>query len=148
MLLLSFVKNRVGGGLGMAGDLSKMFRALENSSLCAKMGVEAGGGFLLDHAMKKIALALLIAVAAGCAPAPVIPVPDAAMAAKSGDKLPILQKGYGVYMAQCSRCHEPMMPSKVSEDDWHIVTPGMAWNAGISEADEAAVLKYILAAKQ
>lgn len=113
------------------------------------MGVEAGGGFPLHRGMKKPALALLIAaVVAGCAPAPVIPVPDAAMAAKSGGDLASLQKGYGVYMAQCSRCHEPMMPSKVSENDWHIVTPGMAWNAGISKADEAAVLKYILAAKQ
>ena len=132
----------------MAGDLSKMFRAPENSSVCAKMRVEGIGGFPLHQGMKKPILALLIAAVAGCAPALVIPVPDAAMAAKSGDKLPILQKGYGVYMAQCSRCHEPMMPSKVSQEDWHIVTPGMAWNAGISEADEAAVLKYILAAKQ
>lgn len=132
----------------MAGVLSKRFRAPENSSFCAKMGVDGGGGFPLDRAMKKPALALLIAVIAGCAPAPVIPVPDAAMAAKSGDELLTLQKGYGVYMAQCSRCHEPMMPSEISSDDWHIVTPGMAWNAGISEADEAAVLKYILAAKQ
>lgn len=98
--------------------------------------------------MKKVTLALLIVVLAGCAPTPVIPVPDAAMATKSGEKLPALQKGYGVYMSQCSRCHEPMMPSKVSENDWHILTPGMAWNAGISESDEAAVLKYILAAKQ
>ena len=98
--------------------------------------------------MKKPALALFIAAAAGCAPAPVIPVPDAAMASKSGEQLATLQKGYGVYMAQCSRCHEPMMPSKVSDEDWHVVTPGMAWNAGISEADEAAVLKYILAAKK
>ena len=132
----------------MAGDLSKTFRALENSFLYTKLGVEAGGRFSLHRAMKSPALALLIAIVAGCAPVPVIPVPDAAMAAKSGERLPVLQKGYGVYMAQCSRCHEPMVPSKVSEDDWHIVTPGMAWNAGISEADEAAVLKYILAAKK
>ena len=132
----------------MAGDLSKTFRTPKNSCPHAKIGVEAGGRFPLHRGMKKPALALLIAIVAGCAPAPVIPVPDAAMAAKSGDKLPELQKGYGVYMAQCSRCHEPMMPSQVSEDDWHIVTPGMAWNAGISEEDEAAVLKYILAAKK
>jgi hypothetical protein len=131
----------------MAGDLSKRFRDPENSFLCAKMGVEAGGGFPLHRSMKKPALALLIVILAGCAPAPVIPVPDAAMAAKSGEKLLTLQKGYGVYMAQCSRCHEPMMPSDVSSDDWHIVTPGMAWNASISEADEEAVLKYILAAR-
>jgi hypothetical protein len=112
------------------------------------MGIDGGGDFSLHRAMKKPVLALLIAVVAGCAPAPVIPVPDAAMAAKSGHELLTLQKGYGVYMAQCSRCHEPMMPSEISNADWHIVTPGMAWNAGISEADEAAVLKYILAAKQ
>ena len=112
------------------------------------MGVERGGRFPLHRGMKKPVLALLIAVVAGCAPTPVIPVPDAAMAAKSGDELQTLQKGYGVYMAHCTRCHEPMMPSKVSETDWHIVTPGMAWNPGISEADEADVLKYILAAKR
>jgi hypothetical protein len=40
-----------------------------------------------------------------------------------------------------------MMPSEVSSADWHIVVPGMAWNAGISKADENAVLKYIMAAK-
>jgi len=111
------------------------------------MGVEGASRFPLDLDMKKIALATLIAAVGGCATAPVIPVPDAAMAAKSDTDLAMLQKGYGVYMAHCSRCHEPMMPSDVSSDDWHIVTPGMAWNAGISEADEAAVLKYILAAR-
>ena len=132
----------------MAGDLSKMFGNGENSRLHGKMGVEGVTCFPLDQGMKKPALALLVAVVAGCTPAPVIPVPDAAMAGKSGDDLAVLQKGYGVYMAQCSRCHEPMMPSKVSDEDWHVVTPGMAWNAGISEADEAAVLRYILAAKK
>ena len=69
------------------------------------------------------------------------------MAAKSGESLAVLQKGHAVYMSQCTRCHEPMMPSQVSKADWHIVTPGMAWNAGISEADEKALLKYILAAR-
>ena len=101
--------------------------------------------------MKKphAALALLAVFAlAACAAQKGVPVPTAAMAAKSGSDLAVLQKGYGVYMAQCTRCHEPMMPSEVSKDDWHIVTPGMAWNAGISEAEEDAVLKYILAARQ
>lgn len=131
----------------MAGDLSKMFRAPENSSPRAKMGIDGDGLFPLDRPMKKPALALLIALVAGCAPSPVVPVPDAAMAAKSGNELLTLQRGYGIYMAQCTRCHEAMMPADVSEDDWHVVTPGMAWNAGISEADEQAVLKYILAAR-
>lgn len=96
---------------------------------------------------KALLLAVVILGAYGCATKREIPVPDTAMATKSGEELLSLQVGYGVYMAQCSRCHEPMMPSEISGEDWHIVTPGMAWNAGISEADEAAVLKYILAAR-
>lgn len=119
-----------------------------NQRTPAKMVIEGSCLSLLERGMRKplAALAAVFALA-GCAPGPKIPVPTAAMAAKSGEDPAVLQKGYGVYMAQCSRCHEPMMPSKVSAADWHIVTPGMAWNAGISEADEAAVLKYILAAK-
>jgi cytochrome c5 len=89
----------------------------------------------------------LVFVLSACAPEPQVPVPTEVMAVKSGEDLAVLQKGYGVYMAQCTRCHEPMMPSDVSMADWHVVVPGMAWNAGISEGDEAAVLKYILAAK-
>jgi len=94
-----------------------------------------------------VTAALIIAISACVQQKQVVPVPTAAMAAKSGQDLAVLQEGYGVYMAQCSRCHEPMMPSEVSAADWHVVTPGMAWNAGISETDEVAVLKYILAAK-
>jgi len=112
------------------------------------MVIEGGSAFGLDWRMRKpLAVAVAALALAGCAPSPKVPVPTAAMATKSGEDLAVLQKGYGVYMAQCTRCHEPMMPAAVSTEDWHIVTPGMAWNAGISEADEAAVLKYILAAK-
>ncbi|QTN32725.1 cytochrome c [Akkermansiaceae bacterium] len=93
-----------------------------------------------------VALGMIFSLAA-CAPQERVPVPTAAMATRSGQELAALQKGYGVYMSQCARCHEPLMPSDVSSEDWHIVTPGMAWNAGISEADEQAVLKYILAAR-
>jgi hypothetical protein len=130
------------------GGFVKKVPLQEKSFGCTKMGIAERGRFRLYCGMKKPALALLIAAAAGCTPTLVIPVPDAAMAAKSGEKLPMLQKGYGIYMGQCSRCHQPMMPSEVSAEDWHIVTPGMAWNAGISEADEAAVLRYIMAAKR
>jgi len=69
------------------------------------------------------------------------------MAANSGTKLETLRRGHLVYHTECSRCHVPMKPKEVSGQDWHIVVPGMAWNAGISEADEEAVLKYIMAAR-
>ncbi len=97
--------------------------------------------------MKRVILGLAFCVVVGCGVKSQIPVPDPAMADKSGQNLATLQRGHAVYISQCSRCHEPMMPSKVSGEDWHVVVPGMAWNAGISEADEDAVLKYILAAR-
>jgi orotidine-5'-phosphate decarboxylase len=69
------------------------------------------------------------------------------MARASGVELVKLTRGHEVYMSDCTRCHEAKMPSEVSGEDWHIVVPGMAWNASISEVDEEAVLAYILAAK-
>lgn len=98
--------------------------------------------------MKWILTILAVCVVAGCVAKTQIPVPDTAMAKGSGQSLQTLQRGHAVYVSQCGRCHEPMMPSKVSDEDWHIVVPGMAWNAGISKSDEAAVLKYIHAARQ
>ena len=107
--------------------------------------------------MKKAHEIFLAAVAfvviAACAP--VItdggygPVPDAEMARLSGRDLGQLQRGYIIYQKQCQQCHpEPLLPHEVSEGDWHIVVPGMAWNAGIGKEDEEAVLQYLLAARE
>lgn len=96
--------------------------------------------------MKWVLIVVAVSLGVGCVSKKQIPVPDAAMVARSGQSLEILQQGHAIYMIQCGRCHEPMMPSEVSSADWHLVVPGMAWNAGISKADEDAVLKYIMAA--
>lgn len=90
----------------------------------------------------------LCAVLASCAGPKQAPPPSAEMAARSGRSLTSLQRGHAVYLAQCTRCHEAKLPETISREDWHIVVPGMAWNAGISKADEKAVLAYLLAAKQ
>lgn len=77
------------------------------------------------------------------------PVPDVEMARLSGRNLHQLEQGYLIYQKQCQQCHpEPLLPHEVSEGDWHIVVPGMAWNAGIDHEDEEAVLQYLLAARQ
>lgn len=77
------------------------------------------------------------------------PMPDAQMAKRSGSKLEQLQEGYVVYQKQCRQCHPyPMLPHEVSAGDWHVVVPGMAWNAGIDKAEEEAVLEYLLAARK
>ena len=105
--------------------------------------------------MKKVhslcLLGSIAAIIAACAPAITDgghgPFPDQAMANASGRKLSQLEQGYVIYNKQCSQCHEPMLPHEVSEGDWHIVVPGMAWNAGIDRDDEEAVLQYLLAAR-
>lgn len=90
----------------------------------------------------------VVLLVAGCAGGPVLPPePTAAMAATSGTEIARLEKGHEVFLANCLRCHEAMMPADLSREDWHVVVPGMSWNAGISEADEEALSAYILAAR-
>lgn len=98
--------------------------------------------------MKGLLMLGVAGVLVGCAAKPGLPPePGVGMAASSGTDLAILEKGHQVYLANCMRCHEPMMPKEVSQADWHLVVPGMSWNAGISEADEEALTAYILAAR-
>ena len=95
--------------------------------------------------MNKALVLLPCLLLAACA-TKTAPIPDAAMATKSGVKYETLQRGHSIYLAHCSRCHETIRPADVSQDDWHVVVPGMSWNAGISEADETVLTAYILAA--
>ena len=96
--------------------------------------------------MKRTLLGLGLLALAGCAGTKTAPLPDAAMATRSGEKVATLQRGHAVYLAHCGRCHQPILPKDVSKEDWHVVAPGMAWNAGISAADEKALTAYLLAA--
>jgi cytochrome c5 len=98
--------------------------------------------------MKYTMLGLIGAVLVGCKTQSALPpLPDAAMAKVSGTSVETLQRGRAVYVSDCARCHEAMMPDDISTDDWHVVLPGMAWNSGISAADEEAVEAYIAAVK-
>jgi hypothetical protein len=45
MVVFSFVKNRVGGGLGMAADLSKRFRVPEIAVPIPKWGLKRAAFF-------------------------------------------------------------------------------------------------------
>lgn len=94
------------------------------------------------------ALTVLIAGMPGCATVSNAPaVPTSAMAERSGISLETLRKGHGVYLTQCGGCHELIAPDRVKTSDWRLLVPGMCWNAGLTRADEALVLKYVLAAK-
>ncbi len=96
---------------------------------------------------KSLYLAFVAMFVAGCADTKLIPAPTVEMSRKSGQDLVTLNRGHMVYTTACARCHEPMMPSEISGEDWHVVVPGMSWNAGISSEDEEAVMKYIMAAR-
>ena len=73
--------------------------------------------------------------------------PTPAMSATSGVSLTKLENGRTVFLANCGRCHEHQFPDTVSRADWHVVVPGMSWNAGVSKGDQQALLAYLLAAK-
>jgi cytochrome c5 len=97
--------------------------------------------------MKKTLPALVFALLPACAPS-TPPVPDAAMSTRAKVKIETLRQGHTVYLSHCGRCHEYILPRDVSRADWHVVVPGMSWNAGISAPDESALTAYILAAKK
>ncbi len=76
------------------------------------------------------------------------PVPTSAMAASMGCSLRTLERGRGVFRTQCGKCHELVAPEHVKISDWRLVVPGMCWNAGVTHADEALILKYVLAVRK
>ena len=69
------------------------------------------------------------------------------MSRVSGVPVDRLQRGHGVYLIQCGQCHELVKPESLKVADWRLVMPGMCWNAGLTRADEALLLEYVLAAK-
>lgn len=77
-----------------------------------------------------------------------VPNPSPEMAAVSGTSLESLQRGHVIYMLKCGECHEYMIPEDLFEDEWEDAMPKMIRHAGLGEADEKAVLKYVLAVKK
>ena len=74
-------------------------------------------------------------------------VPSEALAEKSRTPLKELHIGFGVWMRECGMCHEHVFPDDISTPSWHATAPRMAWNANITDKEQAALLKYMLAAK-
>lgn len=98
---------------------------------------------------KSTPLFLVTCVAISCAPQwdEIAPPVTPSMAANSKADEGTLQVGRATYIAHCGRCHEHQLPDSVSDADWHVVVPGMAWNASLTTQEEKAVREYILAAK-
>jgi hypothetical protein len=76
-----------------------------------------------------------------------VTIPNKNLAQRSGNSLKDLHIGFGVYLRSCGECHTHALPDELSTKDWHVVTPRMAWNANITDAEQDALLKYLLAAR-
>lgn len=70
------------------------------------------------------------------------------MAAKSGTPVSRLQRGHEVYMLKCGECHAYMLPEAIDEDNWERKLPKMIGHAGLGEAEEKAVLDYVIAVRK
>lgn len=74
------------------------------------------------------------------------PVPDQALADRSGQALGRLEKGYEIFVTKCTECHEPRIAIHSGNPHWYATMHGMAWNASLDEADEEVLLAYLKAA--
>ena len=97
--------------------------------------------------MKFLLLLIALCGIVSCASSKRVPVPDVKMATKSPVDIEELKRGYEIFTTNCIRCHEQRTPDQISENNWHAVMPAMAWNAGLTKADEEAVMKYVMAAR-
>lgn len=76
-----------------------------------------------------------------------VPNPSAEMAKKSGKSLSRLQKGHEIYMLKCGECHNYMLPQVIDEARWEKKLPKMISHAGLGEAEEQAVMDYVIGVK-
>ena len=74
------------------------------------------------------------------------PMPDAAMAQRSGEDLETIGRGYWIFQRKCLECHEARVPKDPTLAAWHPTMIGMSWNAGLSQSEEAALIAYMKAA--
>jgi hypothetical protein len=98
------------------------------------------------NALSRLWLLVFFCLAA-CASQKIDDAPALTPAVLSRSKTPAatLHQGRALYLAHCGRCHAYMLPEQISKQDWHVVVPGMAWNAGLSASEERALREYILA---
>lgn len=76
-----------------------------------------------------------------------LPQPSVQLATRAGISLDEMGEGYWVFNRKCMECHGARLPTGETVGQWHPVVKGMSGNAGLSAGEEAAILKYIKAAR-
>lgn len=98
--------------------------------------------------MRITSLAAGVLVVAGCA-SYVAPPVTSAFRSHSGADLALLQRGYVVHEAKCSKCHPFEDPRNYAEDELRgEIMPLMVRKSKLDEADGRAVTEYLLAARR
>ncbi len=96
-------------------------------------------------------MVVVLALSVACAPSGLdekgLPHPSASLAAQANITIDEMGEGYWVFSRKCIECHEVKLPAGELEGQWHPVVEGMAGNAGLSLAEETAIVKYVRAAK-
>ncbi|WP_193211292.1 hypothetical protein [Luteolibacter marinus] len=75
-----------------------------------------------------------------------VPEVTPAMAARTDVSEVRLQNGRDLYMSNCNRCHERVLPGTEDPEFWREVVPHMAKNARLDPSQESDVLVYLMAA--
>ncbi len=99
--------------------------------------------------MRTALAAVLLAAAAGCAGALVVP-DDADVGALRarfpGTTLADLQRGRTLYVSRCAACHHLHLPAERAPDAWPRIVEKMAPDANLSGTDLDVVERYLMAA--
>jgi hypothetical protein len=76
------------------------------------------------------------------------PIPEATpeMALEMGVEQEQLARGREMYLANCHRCHDRVLPETVDPEYWRGIMPHMARNAELSKSQQEDVLIYLMAA--
>ena len=56
-----------------------------------------------------------------------------------------LEAGRSLFLGNCNRCHGYPIPSAYSEERWRKIVPWMGGKAGLSDAEQENVLRFLLA---
>lgn len=75
-----------------------------------------------------------------------IPRPTPDMASGLGVGLRELQRGRGLYMQFCARCHPRVKPGTTEPEYWRAIVPHMAEHAQLNATEERELLIYLMGA--
>jgi cytochrome c5 len=79
----------------------------------------------------------------GCASFSERQVPVSSLNVNRGVDPVVFNRGREIFMTNCVRCHDKVVPTEGSLNTWHSKYPAMAWTTDLSKEDEDAVVQYM-----